>query len=370
MPFRDPLALRILTVISLAVGLPVPSAAQSAATRSSSPKWTVVVHVGVDATTNPRGGTATALPAAASVPILSIPPGPGGPVIADTRAVSSWYLGEGASLYNELRSVVGSLISAITPLDSALGRTGAARQSGGVFGARVSRRLTERFAAEFSLDVNTGTLALEAPLLAAIERSRASFQNAFNRLFANQLTQSQATIVDRVGTRIFAGGAMTIDISRHGRLVSYATIGAGVETPRGDSPRATLAGSYQFTSATGTLRETDTVTVRVETVRAAVALVGGGFKWDIGRRSGLRVDVRLPAGPQSSRLLLDARPGSNNSGTATGLLFSSPTTPTVIFSTSVLPTSLSGPALQGFEVFRGSGTGIHTALTAGYSLRF
>lgn len=321
-------------------------------------KWTVDVHAGAGATTNPQTGTPFGVPAAASFVIA--------PGLPPSLAISSWYFGDGARLFNQLRTVRG--LPGITPLDSEFSRPAASRQGGAVFGASVARTIVGRLVAEFSIDAVQGSLKLNRSLLDTVEASRASFQNGFNTIFINQSTHSASTAVDEVGSRLLMTLAARIDLLERGRFMPYATVGVGVDRPRGGSPEIGLAGDYTFTTPQGMLHEFDHVTLRVATSKTTTFVFGGGLNWYLGGNSGIRADVRIHAGAEQARLLLDTDRNATNTG-VTGYLDLSLATP-MIFSTAVLPTNLSGPELHAFELFNGSGTRVSTTITAGYFLRF
>jgi hypothetical protein len=341
-----------ILVIGVFVCRVPPAAAQSIG------KWTIDVHAGAGMTTNPQTGTPVGVPAAASFLIS--------PNLPSSLAISSWYFGDGARLFNQLRSVRG--LPGITPLDSEFSRPAASRQGGAVFGARVARTIVGRLLAEFSIDAVQGSLQLNQSLLDTVEASRVSFQNGFNTIFINQSTHSASTLVDDVGSRLLMTLAARIDLLDRGRFMPYATVGIGVDRPRGDSPEISLAGEYTFTTLQGVLHEFDNVTLRVETSKTAIFVFGGGLSWHLGGNSGIRADVRFHTGADKARLLLDTHHSATNAG-VTGYLDLSLPTP-MIFSTAVLPTNLSGPPFDGFELFKGSGTRVSTTITAGYFLRF
>lgn len=68
--------------------------------------WEVEVHGGGILSSNPTGGTATALPIGAS---RTDPAGP-------SRDVPSWYQGDGAQLFNDATEAGRATIPAIAPL--------------------------------------------------------------------------------------------------------------------------------------------------------------------------------------------------------------------------------------------------------------
>ena len=118
--------------------------------------------------------------------------------------------------------------------------------------------------------------------------------------------------------------------------------------------------------------ETDSVTLR-HTIddTAFVGVFGGGAKFFLTQRSGIRVDVRVHLSDNTVRTLLDANP---NVETTTlpqrAAEISTATNPSVQFSNSPavinLESSLSGPALNDLEVFEISGGVRQLLVTVGY----
>jgi hypothetical protein len=104
-------------------------------------KWDIEVFGGAVLGTTGGDGTRTLPPA--GLPIVTSTP------IFPSREVSSWFFGDGPVLLNDVNEQFGTA-GRITPLDPFLvaGEAG----GGGVFGARLRRRVSDRFSAEFSFD--------------------------------------------------------------------------------------------------------------------------------------------------------------------------------------------------------------------------
>src|SRR5262245_46222827 len=120
-------------------------------------------------------GGITALPPANST-LSGAPPG-----LPAARIVSSWYFGDGAAQLNQAiasRLVLFRGNPSIVALDAVLQSRFAKRESGPTIGFRVSRVLTPRFSAEFTLESVDAPLALDSTSIAGLEASRLSFINA------------------------------------------------------------------------------------------------------------------------------------------------------------------------------------------------
>ena len=333
---------------------------------SRAPKWEIAFHAGFDGTTNPRGGLATPFPAA---PTLEV-----GGAFAPSRRIPSWFFGEGAAVFNAARTQILGVPPPIAPLDDLFERASTHRTSGAVFGARIARWLNARYALEFSFDVGTGTMALTPETLETIEVTRASFVPAFATLFGARLTDghARATIVEQEGRHLVATGALVINLMQSDRFAPYAVVGGGIDSPRGEAAEVALDGMYEFRTALAMslIRETDTVTIQYESARSLVMMFGGGFRWDLSPRSGLRGEVRVHLGSNGPHVLVStAATNVRLEGPPTAVLFVA--TPSLLFSGSTtLMSTLSGSAVERFEAFRTSALWTRAAITFGYFLRF
>ena len=245
-----------------------------------------------------------------------------------SRYVSSWYFGDGAALLNQWAAAftIVPRTARITPLDPVLTGPAARSSDAGSFGLRVGRRLTPRFTAELNVDYGPSTLELSESALGDIEASRTTFASVWNEAlgpgtpFLNTVVSSSSEIEEGSGGQIVATGALTVKLRRGGALVPYVTGGLGGVFNHGRVPSVTLKGNYSmgfvFNQAgqvpAGTLvtcNEADTVTVRfVRPDRALVGVVGGGFTYDLSRRHGFRVDLRLHVRPNAVDTELSASP--------------------------------------------------------------
>src|ERR1043166_4392245 len=251
----------------------------STATARGAARWEVDVHGGGFAGNSPSGGISSLPPAGATFRTSSL---------GTSRAASSWYFGDGAALLNAINATFTGfpVTGRITPLDPVLTAPGGAMGNGGTVGFRVSRTITPRISAEFTLDAPLSTLKLADSLRGGVEASRASFISAWNDqngllrsgggvVFTRPSITSVSTIDDHHGRQLLTTGAARITFPAHGRYEPYATVGAGMISNIGDMPSVKLTGNYQFTSlnnffsipfsTTFPVNETDNVTIRIAT---------------------------------------------------------------------------------------------------------
>jgi hypothetical protein len=346
--------------------------AQSPASEAG--KWEIEVHGGGVRVGNPTEAT-TEMPAAGETFTATN----GRP----SRYVSSWYFGDGATLLNEHAAGFTAIIRSarITSLDPVLTGAAARSSNAGSFGFRIGRRITPRLTAEVNVDYGPAMIELSESALNNIEASRATFESVFPELllgqsplqFQNRVVLSSSQIDEGTGGEVVATGALIVKLRRGGALVPYVTGGLGSVFNRGSGPSVTLRGSYSFLWTAGQpFNEGDTVTVRwVRPDHALAGLMGGGFTYDLSRRNGFRVDLRLHVRPNAVDTEVSARP-SVTTGTP-AIAFSSQTTPSVQYSntgSAETRSTLSGPAITAFRTREGSGVQIDTALTVGYFWRF
>jgi hypothetical protein len=364
---RSQLKFQDLRISGFAAFLFVAAAASPAG--ADDQKWEVEVHAGGAFDSAPGGGEVR-LPDPNS---LVSSPGP-----QSARIVPSWFFGDGALQFNQALASLFQFGS-IIPLDDVLRSPFAERQAGGSFGVRVSRALTPRFSAEFSFDRANDRLALTSRSLIGVEVSRLTFLNAWNSFFPiragpTQTVSSVATIDDSRGRQVTGTGSLLVNLVNRGPLIPYAAVGAGVIANTGGAPSARLVGNYGFVFETPipgiptfVINDTDTVAVRaVVDDKQFTFVIGGGFKYPVGKRLGVRVDVRDHIHGNSQRTELDAMPSTlSGAGSVTFGM------PRLSFGSSLFarPT-LSGPPISNFVTFRGSGTEHQINLSGGVFWRF
>ena len=292
-----------------------------------------------------------------------------------SRRASSWYFGDGAVLFNSLPTSLRQGQS-ITALDPALGAVPKRKSSGG-FGARVGYPITSWLTAEFSLDYGLGAWELEEDTLAQIEATRASFSASWTGLtaaggFSSPSVASTATITNDEGRQLLTVGAAVFKLPELGPVTPFVVGGAGLASNLGDTPSVTLTGTYTFTTSV-TFTETDTVVVRYEPEQhELVGVFGGGFTYAVSPRSGVRVDVRTHVSKNTLHTTLDATPSVQVRTPSDAL--ASFSIPSVQFSNNPTVTgqrsTLTAPAVNGFETFETSGWAQRVNFTAGYYFRF
>jgi hypothetical protein len=340
--------------------------ATAASAAAQEPRWEVEGYGGIVAARTAGEGTRS-LPAAGAPIVTSSP-------IFPSREVPSWFFGDGATLLNGVNAEFGKA-GRITPLDAAFAPLDSRRVAS--VGIRVRRRLSDRLSAEIGLDAFTRPEDASSGLDTAVEAARDSFRTAFADLLATgpfsavviDATRTAATETRRRETA--ATLALNARFPPWGAVVPYLTVGGGVLTGSGSLPAAALQGRCRF-SIVGEvpIDETDRVSLRYTRGASFVAVLGAGLERDLSGRWGLRIDGRMLLGPDSTRLTIDATPSSVRSGPS-GFVESF-TNPAIQFSNDPSTgrrSTLSAPALQGFEVFSG-GLQTRTLVTVGVFRRF
>ena len=381
------LALCLVTL----VGVVSPATAQS--------KWEIEVHGGGISLTSPSTGMISMPGPGETFTTAGIYPPPAPPVlvVSTSRRISSWYFGDGALLFNQAASAVAANPVAMTAafpgrmvaLDPVLGRSLGEARRGGTLGLRLTRVVTPRLSVELNLDYSLIRLQMTQANSDAIEATRASFIPAFNGLITsnpnrvlNSLT-STATGKNGTGGELFTTGTLVVNLRTTGTIIPYATAGAGLIATTGTMPAVTLTGSYRFLNPSGSpINETDTVTVREGRNRRTVAgILGGGVKYLVSPRWGIRIDARVSLSKNTVTTLLDANPNATLGllPVGRGTLNADPTIQfsnnwsdpiTTLGVTSVARSTLSGPAVTGFRTWSGSRVSSHTNITAGIFWRF
>lgn len=357
-----------VVVVMLGIGLcwrVAPAVAQVA----PGPKWEIEVHGGGLFTSDPTSGT----------PIAQFPAGPPIPtgfLTSTSRAVPSWYFGDGALLLNQ-NNASFQVSPRLTPLDGALKQRLARRERGLDVGFRIARTLTPRFLAEFNFDYSPIPLRLTREATDAIEASRATFITAWQGLLStsgstNRVVTSTSEFSTDDGHEIAATGALRIRFATRGRLHPYATAGGGMLFYDGSAPGATLTGDYGFSFGPFPINERDAVTVGVRTKdRVPVGLFGGGFEYGFSARQGIRADVRLHVSENTIETVVSANPSTREQSPPFAI--TTPFPPTIQFSNSRSinrPSSLSGAPVTDLVTFTGTGLQTQTSLTVGYFVRF
>ena len=242
-----------ILLLSVSLSVPVTALAQGGG-------WEIEVHGGGTIASTASGGT-TNFPAAGA-PLATLVPQ------FQSRRVSSWFFGDGAELANGvadgLQAFAFPSAARITPLDSVLVDPLAERRDGGGFGFRVSRAITDRFSAEFNFDYNATPLEVPSATSSGIQATAASFQAVFEGFLgpfrmtdpSSPVSVSSSSVIrDNEGSQIVATGAVNINLMTQGRVIPYATVGAGIISNRSEGrDTATADLGWKLLVATRRLR--------------------------------------------------------------------------------------------------------------------
>jgi hypothetical protein len=277
----------------------------------------------------------------------------------------------------------------IVALDAVLGKSLGQARRGGSIGVRVGRTLTPRLSVELSVDYNLARLRVAQATSDAIGATAASFISAFSGLITSNAGRTLTSVTSTAALEggrahhLLTSGALIINLRTPGRVTPYATLGASVISVHGRLPRTVLTGNYQFSNnASGAVfNETDNVTVRdTRTTHSFAGMVGGGVKYHVSPRWGIRLDARVSLSKNTGSTALDATPnvalGQLPAGRVTlnadpTIQFgNSPNPVTGLGVTAVTPSSLSGPALTGVRTWSGSGGSSHSTFAAGIFWQF
>jgi hypothetical protein len=347
---------------------------QGSAAAQNVPKWEIEVHGGGLVVNNPTDGTASLPPAGAPFTTqLGNRP---------SRRASSWYFGDGAALLNDvLAAFPGNLSQRITPLNPVLDGPLVRRDNGFAVGFRLSRTISSRFTAELTVDYSPSELRMTTETESGIDATRRSFESAFNELLrtapvSDLAVTSRSNLDSGNGGQLFTTGTVNVALKTTGRLIPYVTGGAGVLSRLGDRPAASLEGNYRFRLVGFfPMNETDAVALRVSAPdNDFVGVVGGGVRYLVSSRWGIRGDARWYLGKHTIDTILDATPAVATDAPTSPLALSSATTPAIQFNNTLSgpagQSNLIGPAVSGFKAFEGSGAQSHFAMTGGVFWRF
>lgn len=331
------------------------------------PVWEVEVHGGGLISSTPDSGT-FALPATGPL----VPPN-------FNRPVSSWFFGDGSFQVNQFPNVRQSGI--LAPLDGALQSRMVTRESGGVFGLRLTRRITSRVASELNVDYATGSLAFSGDATSAMEAARASFISAFNGLFvspfiASRTANSALALTDDEGSQILTTGAVRFTLLDARGWAPYVVGGVGALSVLGDAPQAVLTGTYQAVFSIpglpippSTMTQTDAVALTSSVDAGVVWVLGGGVQLSMSERWGLRIDVRDHMHGNTITTRVSASPVLPPSSFGT-YFTTTLNNPPLVFSGSPLSTSTLSVPLTDFVTFTGTGVVHQVGFTTGFSWRF
>jgi hypothetical protein len=356
-------------------------------------EWELEINAGGLFTLTPSGGRRANLPRGES--FQTVVPG------VSSHRVSSWFFGEGSVLLRQrlpyIRTSFGYSfhdIAIVGPLDDLLSSAAVEWPFEAGVGLRLGRRLGRRLTAEVNVEYSPHVPTFSESARSAIERSRSAFETAWGSTLSSlpgAHVTSRTTLGEGSGRQIVATGVLNVHLQTgdpprwsrrtpRRRFVSYVSLGAGVISTEGEEASATVVGRYQFASPPGepaaSFEETDAVTVRSSrTFRTAfVGVVGLGWKQDLSTRWGIRFDARAYLSRNPERIVMDARPSVAN-GSPTLAFVTDSRIGAIQFVNSSSGTeeghqsSLSGPAITGFETFRGTGIRTQIRVTLGVFLR-
>ena len=359
------LACAVATLAPIAASAQAPPKPRPSTSKPTGPKWEVSFH----------GGFATG--SATPDGVSSTPPAGETFTMADgltpTRAVSSWYFGDGASLLNQVlqfRGVTARLDSLHLP-----GWTAASRQSGLQIGARIARRVKGGVWFEGGVDLGLDPLGFDSEVRDRVENTRADFETAFKALAASAAAIIATSTVTSTadfnpnGQRLIVSGV--VQYRGDGPVMRpYLLAGMGAAAAFGDPATLTLTGTYRFTPpGQPAIEETDTVRLGYEASGSIVWILGGGMMRDLSKSSAYRVEVRLLSSSTKLSGGLDAEP-SRLTASPGGALVLNGTTPGLQFSSSTIRPTLSGAAIRGFDAFTGEGRAYQWVISAAYVRRF
>ena len=359
------------SVVLSVVLLPVAASAQA----SGGPGWWVEVHGAAGVHSIVRGGSPhTQFPTGAEFLMET------DPERRPSRAVPSWFFGDGALLVNQVAAQFqnaggGLQFARITPLDEALGANIADVEQGAGFGIRFGRRLVSRLGVELSVDWNDSSAAFTGATRDAIEQTRASFADTFTDLLdvapvTNEAVSALADYREGSAKQMTISGAFTVGLGSIGAVSPYVLFGGGIVRHSGSLPEITLRGNYQFRHlGVAPINETDVVTIRLRRRDSSpLAVFGGGVVVTFGQHHGVRLDVRLHATEGDISTIVSAAP-STTAGTPTGVLPSN-TTPGIQFSTVNGIRSSLGGAMPETETFSPADYSARVLVSVGYVIRF
>jgi hypothetical protein len=337
-------------------------------------KWEVEFHGGGQFANTPTSGSSNLPNPGPLIPTLAGP--------NTSRAIPSFFFGDGALLYNQFVANAGSvnITNTITPLDPVLNNSIVRRRNGAMFGARISRDLTPRFSLEGNFDYSLGQLGVTKGALLNIQATSASWAAAMVQpnsppgcpLCTATTVTSTVTGRNNEGHNYMLTGALNINALTTGRWTPYFTVGLGILGNTGDTPSVTLVGNEQHTFGGRTFISTDTVTLQSTTAsHSFVGVVGAGVKYYVTSHWGIRGDLRDYISPNSISTLVSANPALG--GAPPGCSFYSFTVPTIQWCTPGAVgqvATLSGTPIVNFHSFSGSGAMHQIAVTGGVFYRF
>lgn len=326
---------------------------QAAAAGAQDRRWEIEGAVGVVVAQPTSAGSVTLPPAGPAI-VTSLPTFP-------SRAVPSWFFGDGASLLNGALGDFG-IAARIAPLDAVLAPLPVAHRA--TVSVRVRRWLNARAALEIGFDGLARPSVRTGDLDAGVDAAATSFASAFTALLGSG-PFARPSVVSGTDTHVDPAhdAALTVafnrDIGRLGGMQPYITAGGGVVFAGGFRYSGSLQGHYSAAILGEVpIDETDRASMTVTRSTTYAIVAGGGLSRELSPKWSLRVDARMLVGPDSTRIHLDATP-SVTRGAPAGFIESF-TNPAIQFSNDPAigrVSSLSGAPLSAAEVFKGGWVG-------------
>lgn len=330
------------------------------ATTNAQDRWTIHFHGGASVVPDPGSGR-TALPAPA--PTVSTIPG------VPTRAVPSWFFGDGLTLMNQVNAQLQPSLVA-SGLDPLLARSAL---SGGVapaFGVRVTRSLTTRLSIEGAVSLQTGGITMSDEVRAITDGALTSFRAFWQTARQPTIVEAQAQYDDESGRQLTSTAALRLHlVGSQGRSL-FAIAGGGVRSTFGHESTMTLEGVYSIRSGLLEFTEVDNVTLSFDVDRhVPVGLLGIGWEQPVSARAGFSLEVRAHIGRSGVSTRVSTAPERNElpSGVTVVVLGRDPTiyVSNTRFADSSLTTNLTN-----FRTYEDRGVQAQTAITGGLFFRF
>ncbi len=305
------------------------------------------------------------------------------PLIYASRRVPSWFFGDGTNLFNAAADEVGS-VPKITPLDPLL-TSSVVQPSGASVGLRLSRHIKRWASAELSVE-RSGSFTLSERAQSQIEASRNSYVPAFKAVTLGP-SDSQSTIKKRGGFMALSTGALVIHLPGYRRLEPFVSAGGGALHTGGNTPNATLIGTYDPRVSLQGLSDPITDTVHLDFAPSRrwsyVSVFGGGFKIPIKGHFGVAVESRAYIYDNPMANSLSANYTTPQTFAFIVAAVPAPFAPSVFLSTIPPGTlvgappgppgplsSLSAPPISGFKSFTESGLQRRVIISIGPFWRF
>jgi hypothetical protein len=361
-------------VARIVAGLPLIVFSPAAHAQDPTPeKWTFEVYGGGNGSIGSLGGafSATFPPGAAFTTASGRP----------SRAVSSWYFGDGAALLNQVltqfASAANSTFPRVTPLETALSAGALQRDKGFSIGLRLGRTISRRLVLEMDVEQTFTRLSLSENGRSGFTATSESYIAALRGLLnsAPVTTPVVTSVLDEPDTssgQTRLMGALRFAALSGDRFDLHLVGGAGVAISTGAVPSATLTGKYSFRYfGLSPMEETDVVNVRFSSPRTSgLGMVGGGATYGFSNRSGIRADVRLLFGSRRQDLTITATPTIAALTPTAVMSTAANISPGLQFSTQAGIRSSLGDPTTPVTTSAGSGSFRQASFTFGFYRRF